>query len=683
MKNKFKYFRNTTIILFMLVVSQIVIGQAPVATINYNATGLVPGSTISVPLTLTGTQVGNLSFVISYDRDILTYVDYTTTLPLGAVGNNFSYLGQLYLRAASVSASGVTYTNQTIFTFNFIYNGGSTNISFFNIATATNQTANWFTYIKANPYNIINLASVFNNGSASGEYDTLTSVTGGGNWSNPTTWQENYPSGLKKPTRACNVIITANEVVDTTTVSLGRCNNLTINNGGKLTLPFGKSLTVNGSFTIESGGSFVDQNQSSAFSATVKRAITGNYAGGGNPLPTTIWHYVSAPTSNATIGTFLGCLLNKWTENSAGGTWDTLCLPLTLPLEVGRGYSVAAYSNFGNAVFSGPLNTGNLTISGLTNSNPNPGTGNGYYGYHLLGNPYPSAFKWDNAIVLAPPQVDGAVYLWNGYNYISKTQAMGYQIQAEQGFFFHVNASGGSVTIPNGNRVHSDSSYLKSSIENQLTLTVNGNEYVDETSVIFNDQATPGFDGEYDAYKLFGIYNCPQIFSILSDNILSINTLPDMISQPVVQIGFKSGTTGSFTLNTSGIETFASGTDLYLTDLLTGKVQNLTSNPVYIFNSAPGNTEHRFDLHFAPVGMNETGNNVKLKIYSFDNNVFVNIQDDLQGSIIIYDLLGMEIVKKAIESKTLNKVEISSPGGYYLVKVITDKISATEKVFIR
>jgi hypothetical protein len=517
-------------------------------------------------------------------------------------------------------------------------------------------------------------------GAVSGTSPVLTSIPAGGDWLLPATWQENAGGGAKVPTGAYDVIITENVVtVNPTAVNIGKCHNLLINSGGRLTLPIGKGLNVGGLFTIESSGSFIDENLTNTLSATVKRSITGNYPGSGPPSSSTIWHYVSSPTTNATIGTFLGCLLNKWTEGSTiyGGYWDTLYLPLTLPLEVGRGYSVASFPTFGNAVFSGPLNTGNITKGGLTNTNPS----NIYYGFHLLGNPYPSAFKWNDAITKS--NVDGAIYLWNGSTYISKIPADNYEVQAEQGFFVHASASGGSVMIPNSNRIHSSGSYLKSNIENQLTITVNGNTYSDETSVRFNDMATTGFDGEYDAYKLSGIYSCPQIFSILPEFNLSINSLPDINTQSIIQLGFKSGIAGSFTLTASGIESFISGTNFYLTDLFTGNVQNLSMNPIYSFSASPSNSEHRFDLTFSPVGLNESNNYFNIKLYYFEKNIFVNVPSGLDGDITVYDLLGNEIAKKAVESNSLNKIELTAAQGYYLVKVVTNKVTVTEKVFIR
>jgi hypothetical protein len=622
---------------------------------------------------------------------VLTYVSGVYTGPAYGIANspnnNFPLNGQFYLKAAlaysttSGPANGATYTADTVFMLTFTFNGGLTQFNFINIATTTAQSGSSYTFVKAIPYNVINLQTIYNPGIVSGTALNLTSITGGGDWNTYSTWQENAGGGTKLPNGAYNVIITADPVIINPVTNAAKCYNLTINSGGKLTLNSSKSLTVTGQFTINSNGSFIDQNLNNNFQAIVKRNITGNYSGSGSAGANTIWHYVTPPVSNGVIGTFLGCLLNKWTENASGGIWDTLYLPLTLPLEVGRGYAVAATPTFGDAVFNGPLNHGDIVRSGLTNSDPAYPSNSGYYGYHLLGNPYPSAFRWDASVVRT--NVDAAIYLWNGTTYISKLPSDNFEVQSVQGFFVHANANGGSVTFNNSNRIHNFGSFLKSSPLNKLDLTVSGNSYSDETSIRFDENATAGFDGELDAFKLYGLYDCPQLFSILPQNNLSINTLPDVSSNQVIPVGFKTGLSGNFTLTATGFESFLASTTFYLTDLVTGNVQNLNTNPVYSFTATPANPDHRFNLHFTPVGYEEKNTQDYVRIYSFEDKVYIRTLPGYNGIATVYDLPGRILISQPIEAGTLNVVKKAMPSGYYIVKFISNGLTTTEKVFIR
>jgi hypothetical protein len=63
--------------------------------------------------------------------------------------------------------------------------------------------------------------------------------------------------------------------------------------------------------------------------------------------------------------------------------------------------------------------------------------------------------------------------------------------------------------------------------------------------------------------------------------------------------------------------------------------------------------------------------------------VFVNIPADLNGSIIVYNMLGREVGKATIQSHSINKINLDVPTGFYLVKVDGDVNTATGKVYIK
>ncbi|MBK7213171.1 MAG: hypothetical protein IPH88_07740 [Bacteroidales bacterium] len=78
-------------------------------------------------------------------------------------------------------------------------------------------------------------------------------------------------------------------------------------------------------------------------------------------------------------------------------------------------------------------------------------------------------------------------------------------------------------------------------------------------------------------------------------HVLSINALPQ---QDVIDLGFKCGVNGTYTITSEGMESFDATTPIWLEDLKTGATQNLRTNPVYSFNYATGEAENRFKLHF-------------------------------------------------------------------------------------
>jgi hypothetical protein len=687
MKNRIKLI-TAAITLFCLVLAGVTSEAQPTVTVNFNGTGLAPG-TIYVPVVLNGTGVGTYQWIINYDRDVLTYVNHVDNVPGGnfmSVTNNYTNAnlpGGITVPYLKISFSwfggspGYDYSTQAVTTLQFTYNGGVTTLPFVNIATTTAQTAPYFTYTATYPGGsggTINLGTVYTGGSASGPYVALHSKATGGpfQWNSASSWVE-----AKIPSHAYDVFITGDEVQIPVAA---KCNNLTINSAGKLTLNSGQTLAVAGNFLSLSNasntGSYVDLGTTTVTGTTsVQRYMSGNWDGNW-PTSTITWHYVSSPVSGGTINSFLGGLLNYWDEPS--NLWVAQYWPVTNPLVVDKGYSAAMTSNSVITFTGGSLNTGSQTYNGLTNADASSARG-----FNLIGNAYASAVKWDASVALS--NVDGAAYLWSGTTYVSYLQSDVYQIPAEQGFYVHVTTgqNSGFLVIPNTNRVHSSNVYVKSSKNEQMSLKVDGNNMEDATSIRFNSEATEGFDPQYDAYKLWGVNACPQIYSIITGENLSINSLPELTTATVIPVGFKIGVNDTYTITASGLETFPAGTDIYLEDLFLGVTQNLNINPVYTFAATTGSPAHRFDIHFSPTTGIPQGTMSNIRIYSSDNNVYVNIPMDLHGEIFVYDLLGKEMARQPIQGNTLNKVSLNVMTGYYLVKVLGDKSTVSGKVFIR
>lgn len=131
-----------------------------------------------------------------------------------------------------------------------------------------------------------------------------------------------------------------------------------------------------------------------------------------------------------------------------------------------------------------------------------------------------------------------------------------------------------------------------------LKLTATGNGYSDQTIVVFNPLATPGFDPLYDAYKLQGSNAAPQLYSMIPGINLSINALPEILINLVVQLGFKVGFTNNYIITATELSSFEPSVTIYLHDTKDSVLIDLKSNPVYNFVAAPGDNIQRFRLYF-------------------------------------------------------------------------------------
>lgn len=135
-------------------------------------------------------------------------------------------------------------------------------------------------------------------------------------------------------------------------------------------------------------------------------------------------------------------------------------------------------------------------------------------------------------------------------------------------------------------------------IDNLVSFTIVGNGYSDQTYVVIIPGSTTGFDSNYDAYKLMGIYAAPQIYSIISCCNLSVNAIPELYTNMVVQLGFRVGNNTSYTITASGVYSFGADTNLVLVDTKENIYQDLMQDSVYTFTGLTTDIAQRFKLIF-------------------------------------------------------------------------------------
>ncbi|MEI6749997.1 MAG: T9SS type A sorting domain-containing protein [Bacteroidota bacterium] len=504
------------------------------------------------------------------------------------------------------------------------------------------------------------------------EYTLLTwNGSADSDWNTATNWT---PNAI--PSETTNVSIpdvTNDPVINQSVTSPAQCNNITIQTGAVLTINAGKALTVSGTLTnnagtaglvVRSGGSLIQH--SADVSATVELALPASASGE--------WHLISSPVANSTAEMFLGKYMQTYPEPNPLHTYDDVTIPLT-PLTAMKGFALWGDAAGYSASFTGPLNTGIQSNNTLTRS----GTGTAW-GWNLVGNPYPSYIDW-LSVGMVKGNLNNATYFhvdkdnWAAYNGGVGTLTASQYIAPGQGFFVQVTdgSAAGSLNMDNTVKVHATAPFYKSSVNNLLRLQVSGNDNIDETVIRFLPDATTAYDGNYDAYKLFGDdANAVQIYSVSGDE-LAINALPETTN---VQVGMRAGTSGIYTIAATEIKDFS---EVALEDTKTGVFTDLLNNS-YSFSFVPGENEQRFILHFGPLSVNETESPVA-GIYSNQGIVYVELKDNAKSSIYIYTITG-QLVAKASANQGINKINLANTGNY-IVKVVTDKNSMVKKVFVQ
>ncbi len=474
------------------------------------------------------------------------------------------------------------------------------------------------------------------------------------------------------------------------------CKDLMIMSGASLTINPVKDLTVSGVLTNNAGnagliiksdatgtGSLIEN---SGVNATVERYLTQD-----------AWHYVSPPVDDPPASVFLGIYMIKWDEPS--GLWTYITDPNYVLATDMEGYGIWSASGLtGNTTvtFTGSLNSGPKVIN-VTNT-AGPPTEND--GYNFAGNPYPSSLDWNvddgSGWSRTAGNVDLSLYIWNqiagNYGVYVKDGGSGTNgvdniIPPQQGFFIHCSAATGSLGVNNGARIHAAKDILKTG-ENStdlLKLRVAGNNYADEILVEINSLSLVNLD-PFDALKLNGSGAAPQFYSLTKDDQkLSINSFPETDDYKVIPVGVDVGLPGSYTLSVSELEGFSASGNLYLEDLLTHTFTKLDQNSIYSFLSSPLDEPVRFLLHLnGQMAVPENFAAVNgIRIYSFNHDVYITSESNLNGIVRIYDLVGKEVKIEKLTDITINKINLTTPSGYYIVKVQSDKGNMNQKVFIK
>ncbi len=507
-------------------------------------------------------------------------------------------------------------------------------------------------------------------------------------WSNATNWTTDAPESYSKVTipsaPAYQPHITASAI------SPALCDDLTIESGAMVTVDAGKALTVSGNLVNNAGnagmlihsdatgtGSLIEYN---GINATVERYLTDDR-----------WHYISAPVDDPLAEVFLGIYMMEWDEPS--GQWIYITDPNYVMSTDMEGYSFWTW-DVATVSFTGNLNNGAKSFNttntfGATHNNK---------GFNFCGNPYPSSLNWnvDEGIgwTRTAGNIDLTLYIWNhdagNYGAYVKDNSTGTNgvdsiIAPHQGFFVHCSAATGSIGVDNRARVHTTKDILKESVistDPVFKLKVEGNGYSDEILFLIDPSASPQYDNLFDALKYRGEEEAPQLYSISKENLeLSINAFYDTEDYNIIPVGLEVGKDNVYTISVQDFIGFELFNEIYLEDLITGIFTTIELNSSYSFTASPLDDPVRFMLHLnGELDVPEYSDS-KVSIYAFNKTVYVDTQSNTEGSIIIYNMMGQEVVKVSINN-VITKIPISK-SAHYVVKVVRNNGVDAEKVMVK
>ena len=502
-----------------------------------------------------------------------------------------------------------------------------------------------------------------------------------GNWSAIASWA----SGQEAPTNDWARLDIKHDITLTTNEE---CEEITIRSGESLSINAAKTFTVNSELDNHAGTSGLVLKASSSGLASLVHHTDGVKAKVETYFNLGYHYFISSPISDAISNMYFDQYMYEWNEPNY--SWDNFS-GTDVDLLVCKGYDVWNVDEQ-IATYSGTLNNGNQSISGLTRK-ASPGSGEDA-GFNLVGNPYPSVLDINGLTFPAGIAATSYVHRHFEKTYYAWSQGgtgddEARYIQPGQGFFVEVTTTGASMSFTNAARTHTDLGSLDKSEEiinaETIIVSISKDGFTDKTYIAFRDEATTDFDNNYDASKLTGSYEVPYVFSYLNSqlkNKLAINSFPYPDENKVVPLGTRLPEEGSYSLRFSNFNSFYSQPEFYLKDNLLNKVYDLHKDSIISFSYQKGQSEYRFDLYFKKIVANEYMDN-HFGVYVEGDRVYVNsiAEYDYDSQVEIFNLLGQKIYENTL-GNIQNGIPIKWESSYYLMQIQSGGTKNSEKFFI-
>ena len=349
------------------------------------------------------------------------------------------------------------------------------------------------------------------------------------------------------------------------------------------------------------------------------------------------------------------------------------------------GTGSALYTNADKTiVFKGNINQG--PVSPLT---PKAGEG-----FTLAGNPFTSVIDW-NSDAWTRSNIAASTWVWDQlnqqyavYNGTIGTFGASRYLAMGQGFFVQATNSDAELAIPEAARTSTIVSPLfRSAVAEpeQVKIKVRGNGYSDEAIVMIATDALPGTDYRYDALKMAGSADAPQLSTVKDGSnftIASINAIDSLTVIPVTLIVGKAGSYSmnvTNTLNTNSLNTF-------LVDKLTGSSTLIDAAEAVSFSASPSDRSDRFEIVFRsqtvitalPKNGEQRG---EIKIWNSGRKLNIEIPSNEElVSADIYTMNGLKV--RTITSGSLRDIDTGLGATLYLVRVKTSAQVKTGRVVI-
>ncbi|MDC0231058.1 hypothetical protein OAK19_03760 [Aureispira] len=403
--------------------------------------------------------------------------------------------------------------------------------------------------------------------------------------------------------------------------------------------------------------------------------------------------FYASPTTNSTVADIADdCNVvltgnpNSYWYNESTGQW-TPPSSLAYVLTPGKGFYQYAWvwtSTINGKVFdfTGPLNNGAVSVP-ISNSAAGGG-------WNIVGNPYPSPIDL-NALFDSgnnPPVTyrynNGSYVTYNAFVGISSDVNFGNIAPLMQGFWVHegdgspIDPSFGPMDFRNDMRVTDPNTVEDEFAKNSFPifrLAMDSQTETENTVVYFHNDATEGFDYQYDAYHLDG--DKPIQFATKTGiKELSINALPELdLSDVTIPLHTEISAIGNYSISLTEFTDFPSGSKLILQDLLLSTSHDLTKgNYNYLGNPVEGNDRFIITILSNTVNTDLVEEENLFDVYKCGEGLCLSLPKALNENkaVRIYNVLGQDLYSSILQKgeQSFNLLNVDLPeGNVYFIDV--------------
>ncbi len=523
-------------------------------------------------------------------------------------------------------------------------------------------------------------------------------------WGRPANWERSYVPGTTR-----NVIIPAGL---TRYPTFTPSPSFTLSSGLKMIIEPGTRVTLN---NLTNNGTIVLQANATARASLM---INNFYGSSGNLIvqqPVTggqisadvyRWHYIAPPATvdKSVITDITPYDLMMYdqskvtTDISQGWQWHDGWAGTTgfSTLNAKMGYLV--YFNTDTTIVYNNLKNLTTTIGQIDLPFNGSGGDTSLYGYHCIGNSLSCGINWDLVTRSDAVHVRNAIYIQAEDVVASYVNGVGTNggsahIPPFQGFMVKTRAVGTYITIPNTAKEHNSNLILKSASTiplMRLEIQSSG-KTSDETVIRLESSSSLTFDDNFDASKVFSsAKSVPQIYTSLSGELYSINSIPWPESQTVIPLIVKIPVSGTYKICRTDMQSFGA-TKAFLTDNLTNTTIDLSSISDYTFTSVSGTISDRFIITISDSypSKSQVETDKSLKIYQSGKQVCIIPQGhDWNGqkcTVRIFDISGRLLLTANEEyfyEGEIKEFSPREPNGLIIVEVSTGIEKYSEKIIL-